>query len=109
MKQTITQYDFLRAFQEWTANDRHLSFSREALLEIFDILTEYEECTPEHEIELDVVAICCDFTEYNNIDEACEAYGIDLPDHDHESKLEALNYNLMAWEIFNTERILVQG
>jgi hypothetical protein len=43
MKRNITQYDFLRAFQEWTANDRHLSFSREALLEIYDILTEYED------------------------------------------------------------------
>ena len=105
MKRNITEYDFLRAFQEWTANDRHLSFSREALLEIFDILTEYEESTGE-EIELDVVAICCDFTEYDNINEACEAYDID--DNGFDSKFDALNYDHRAWEVFNSKRILVQ-
>ena len=107
MKRNITQYDFLRAFQEWTANDRHLSFSREALLEIYDILTEYEDSTGE-ELELDVVAICCEFTEYDNIDEAYEAYECSLNDMDFDSKFDALNYNVRAWEIFNTERILVQ-
>lgn len=113
MKRNITQYDFLRAFQEWTANDRHLSFSREALLEIYDILTDYEDSTGQ-ELELDVVAICCEFTEYDNLDEACKYYEIDdLTDDNYnemtdDEKFDALNYNVRAWEIFNTERILVQ-
>lgn len=107
MKRTINKYEFLRTFEEWTANDRNTQFSREALIEIFDILTEYEESTGE-EIELDVVAICCEFTEYNNIDEACEAYETDLLDHNFDSKFDALNYSVRAWEVFNSDRILVQ-
>jgi hypothetical protein len=112
MKRNITQYDFLRAFQEWTANDRHLSFSREALLEIYDILTDYEDSTGQ-ELELDVVAICCEFTEYDNLDEACKAYEIDFHNDNYnemtdDEKFDALNYDYRAWEIFNTERILIQ-
>ena len=107
MKRTINQYEFLRTFEEWTANDRNTQFSREALIEIFDILTEWEEGTGE-EIELDVVAICCSFTEYDNIDEAYKAYECSLNDMDFDSKFDALNYNASAWEIFNTDRILVQ-
>jgi hypothetical protein len=55
MIQTINLHDFRQAFQNMGRGDQ---FSYEALELIFDHL---EECDPDS--ELDVIAICCDFTE----------------------------------------------
>lgn len=112
MKKTINEYEFLRTFETWTANDRNTQFSQEALKEIFAILTEYEEDTGE-EVELDVVAICCDFTEYDNIIEVALQYDIDLNDYpnaDQNNDLfdELNNSYVTVWNIHNTERMLVQ-
>ena len=59
MKQTINFYGFERAFQNCGRAD---NFSYEAKKAIFDYLESLEEDTGE-EIELDVIAICCDFNE----------------------------------------------
>lgn len=59
MKQTISKYGFERAFAD---ADRRENFSYEALNLLFDYFEEYEESTGE-EVELDVVAICCEYTE----------------------------------------------
>lgn len=59
MKQTINFYDFERAFHNCGRAD---NFSYEAKKAIFDYLESLEEDTGE-EIELDVIAICCDFNE----------------------------------------------
>lgn len=64
MKKTISKYDFTQQF----INIRPDNFSYNGLNALFDYLEEYEECTGA-EIELDVIAICCDFTEYENIKE----------------------------------------
>lgn len=55
MKQTISQYDFMDAFQRM---DRDY-YSYEGYQALYDW---YEELDPD--MELDVVAICCDWTEY---------------------------------------------
>jgi len=57
MIQTINLDDFRQAFQNMGRGEQ---FSYEALELIFDHL---EECDPD--FELDVIAICCDFTEGN--------------------------------------------
>lgn len=59
MKKTILKYDFIRAFQD---SNREANFSHEALELLFDYLEEYEESTGE-EVELDVIAICCEYEE----------------------------------------------
>lgn len=55
MKQTINVYDFRDAFHRMNRGD---NFSYEGLGAIFEYL---EECDPD--IELDVIAICCDFSQ----------------------------------------------
>ena len=55
MKQTVNVYSFRDAFHRM---DRGNQFSYEALGEIFEYL---EEANPD--MELDVIAICCDFTQ----------------------------------------------
>jgi len=59
MYQSINIHDFRNAFQ---AYDRQDNFSYEGQQLLFDWLEEYEDYTGEI-MELDVVALCCDFTE----------------------------------------------
>lgn len=61
MKITVSLSKFRDAFKDY---GREESFSYEGLEIIFDYLLEYEESTGE-ELELDVIAICGDFTEYD--------------------------------------------
>ena len=65
MKKTINFYNFERAFETDTYNDH---FSYEGKKALFEYIEEYEESTGE-EIELDVVALCCEYVEYENIAE----------------------------------------
>jgi len=58
MKQTINEYQFRDAFMAM----RPENFSYEGLTALFDYLEQYENDTGT-EMELDVIAICCDFAE----------------------------------------------
>lgn len=70
MKQTISRNDFVDAFKKIRPDN----FSTAGLIELFDYLEDYEENSGE-EMELDVIAICCDFTEYENLAEFQANYG----------------------------------
>ena len=71
IKQTVNEYEFRRAFETTRPN----SFSYESLGALYDYLWELSEQLGE-DIELDVIALCCDFTEYSE-DEAREEFDID--------------------------------
>ena len=75
MKTSVNRYDFEQAFKQ---ADRD-NFSYEGLGLLFDYLEEYEESTGT-EIELDVIAICCDYLE-DTWQSIAQAYSIEL-DHD---------------------------
>ena len=62
MKQTINEYQFRRAFEECRPNN----FSYEGLTALYDYLERYEEDT-ETELELDVIGLCCEFSEYDDL------------------------------------------
>ena len=73
MKQTVNFSAFVDAFR---AFDRYDQFGYDALKVLFNYLEELEADTGV-EMELDVVAICCDYSVDNPVDIA-ESYGIDL-------------------------------
>jgi hypothetical protein len=73
MKTTVSRYDFERAFVDYGRKDQ---FSYEALGLLFAYFEEYEENTGE-EIELDVVAICCDYSE-DTVEDIVKNYSIDI-------------------------------
>ena len=73
MKTTVSQYDFTEAFKDYGRSD---NFSYEGLKALFDYLEDLESDIGE-QIELDVVAICCDFSEYDSAREAAEHYGFE--------------------------------
>jgi hypothetical protein len=101
MKQSITFSQFVDAFR---AHDRYDSFGYDGLRVIFDYLEQYEQDTNE-EIELDVIAICCDYN-MMSFDDIAREYNIDLAhldaeDDDYEEQceevvLEYLNDNTVV-------------
>ena len=70
MKQSINMYDFERAFKNFERDN----FSYDGLKALFEYLEEYEEGTGE-EVELDVIALCCDYAEYDSLKEYNDDYG----------------------------------
>ena len=88
-------HQFREAFRLAGRSDQ---FSHEGLEVLFDYLEELSEATGEH-IELDVVALCCDYYE-SSIQELIDNYNIDLsevdeddPDSIIEVVREYLEYN----------------
>ena len=62
---TVDQSTFVREFEAYGRADQ---FSYEALEALFEYYDELED------FELDVIAICCDWTEYEDMQEAIEAF-----------------------------------
>jgi len=69
MKRTINEHDFIDAFQGTYKNQ----FSYEGKIALYEYLTQLEEDTG-FEMELDAIAICCDFAEYEDFTEFLEDY-----------------------------------
>ena len=70
MYKTMNEYDFIRAFGDM---DRKENFSYESLVALYEDIKDFEETTGES-VELDVIAICCEYSEYENAQEAYNAY-----------------------------------
>ncbi len=84
--------DFVDAFEKM---DRGTQFSREGLKAIYEYITENDD---EEMIELDVIAICCGFTEYTT-QEALEQY----PYKD----IEALKYHVNHLTTDDDNKIII--
>jgi len=72
MKETVTVFRFRDAFKQ--SDTYKNNFSYEGLHALFEYFEELEDDIGE-EIELDVVAICCDYTEYGSLEEFKDDYG----------------------------------
>ena len=71
MKTTINEYDFIEAFK---SAGRENQFSREGLIALFHYLEELDMEMGE-ETELDVIALCCGFAEYESFEAFKRDYG----------------------------------
>lgn len=96
MHQSINLYQFREAFRTMGRSD---NFSYEGLEVLFDYLESYEEDTGEA-MDLDVIALCCEYTEAT-IEDIASDYGIDLSDCDDEDDKartveDYLNYHTMV-------------
>ena len=81
MKQSVNLYKFERAFVD--AN-RAEQFTYEGKKALFNYLENVEEDT-EQEIELDVIALCCEYTEYESVEEYTNEYTPDVDKKDFDS------------------------
>lgn len=77
MKTTVSLNDFRDAFRTYERID---SFSYDGLKALHEYLEEYKDGTGE-EIELDVISLCCDFSEYNSAIACVNECGYD-PEYD---------------------------
>ena len=77
MKQSVSMYDFERAFKRYEREN----FSYDGLKALFEYLEEYEEGTGE-EVELDVIALCCEYAEYDSLKEYNDDYGTEYDEID---------------------------
>jgi len=77
MHKTIDVNGFRQAFEDM---GRREQFSYEALQVLFDYYDEDED------IELDVIALCCDWTEYDSLKEIQEAYSNVLLEFDDQDE-----------------------
>lgn len=84
MKQTITRSDFIDAFRNAGRED---NFSYAGLCALYDWLEDLGEETGQ-ECELDVIALCCEFSEYGSALEACENYDFEPDEDDDEDDQE---------------------
>ena len=83
MKNTINLYDFRDAFTQIRPDN----FSYQGLEILFDWFEEYEASTGE-ETELDVIAICCEWSETTR-EEIIQYY--DIPEDERENLVKWLN------------------
>ena len=74
MKQSINEYQFSDAFHKM---GRANQFSRAGLSALYDYLEQLEIYHLDEEIELDVIALCCEYVEYDSLAEFQEDYSED--------------------------------
>jgi len=99
MKITLTESEFVNRFLAIRPDN----FSREGLRALFGYLGELER-EAEEETEFDPIGICCEWTQFENATEACEAYSHD--EHDAEKALEWLRDRTDVVEV--GENVLVR-
>jgi len=74
MKKSINSWEFQDAFKQMGREDNFSYDGLKALHAYFEDLE--EDC--DIEIELDVIAICCEYTEYEDLEEFQGQYGEDF-------------------------------
>jgi hypothetical protein len=109
MKQNVTFYDFCDSFSESYKNN----FTYEGKRALYDYLIDYEESC-DIEIELDPIALCCEYNEYSNIKEYTDNYNIDIKREDYDSEedynnavFEHIEYNTTLIKIENSEGFII--
>jgi hypothetical protein len=100
MKQTVDRYTFSNEFSRMGRSENFTYEAREAL---FDYLEDYEEQTGE-ELELDVIALCCEYQQDTWQDIAVN-YSIDI-DTGMEDVINYLRDNTEVVDSFEDGTIL---
>ena len=100
MKQSVTRFDFVDWFR---GSDTYKNnFSYNGLNSLFDYFEQLEE-EMENEIDFDPIAICCEYSEYENLNEIKENYSsVEI------NNIDDLRYHTEVIEIENTDRLIIQ-
>ena len=88
-------------FRSWFKNNRPNNFSRAGLMALWEYLEQYEDSTGE-EIELDVIALCCEYMEYDSLKEYNDAYDTKY------SEIDLIQDDTTLIKIEGTERFIIQ-
>ena len=100
MKQSITRADFVGWF--WGSDTYKRNFSYEGLNSLFDYLEQFEEDMGE-EIDFDPIAICCEYSEYENLKEIKKSYSsVEI------NNIDDLRYHTEVIEIEDNDRLIIK-
>lgn len=102
MKQIINFSQFCDGFSDTYKNN----FSYEGKKALFEYIEEYEESAGE-EVEFDPIALCCEFTEYDDLDEVRAEYE-EIKDMDDRDTLEWLKSQTTVIEVDGGGVIILQ-
>ena len=97
MFNTITKHSFQDAFHKMGRGDE---FSYGGLLALYDWFEEYEDSAGS-QIELDVIAICYEYAEYDSLKDFQDDYG------DEYKSLENIQNRTTLIKIEGTERFII--
>ena len=85
MKTTVNQSEFIDAFHRC---NRYEQFGYDALVSLFDYMEQMEEDCGE-EMELDVIALCCDYS-VDSVADIASNYSIDIDGLDDDAARDAV-------------------
>lgn len=106
MKETVTIYRFRDAFKQ--SDTYKNNFSYEGLTALFEHLEELEWEMDGMEFELDVVAFCCDYTEYDSLEDFNADYtGKPGNDYLKYKTFDEIREETVVIEIPDTERFII--
>lgn len=91
----IKRISFSEFQDEFVNYGRGDNFSYDGLKALFDYIEEIEHETGEPQ-ELDVVALCCDFAEYETPQACANDYGIDIEGMETDEIVEELRENTLV-------------
>ena len=97
----VKNINFQEFCDEFKRMDRNNQFSYEGKKALFDYLEQYEEDTNEP-IELDIIALCCNYTEFENFKELQGNYN-------QIKSMEDLENNTTVILIENSEKFIIQN
>ena len=97
MKTPVNKTDFINAFKKLRSNN----FSYEGLDALYDHIYNLEEDT-DGEIDLDVIAFCCDYSEYENLEEYKKSYS-------SINSIKDIKFATTYIPIPNTQRFITQN
>ena len=103
MIKTINEYDFIDAFKKMGRTD---NFSNSGLIALYEYLTMLGDDLGQP-IELDVIALCCEFTEYDNLEEFEADYGREFSNIDKRFKYSIEDTTTMI-PIEGTDGFIIQ-
>tara|TARA_R100001463_G_scaffold61723_1_gene114557 strand:- start:115 stop:417 length:303 start_codon:yes stop_codon:yes gene_type:complete len=99
MIDTITEYQFT----DWFMKHRPDNFSYEGTKALFDYLEDLEDSIGE-KIEFDPIAFCCEYSEYNNIEECLKEY-----DNLEIKTIDDLRDHTQVIEVEDSKAIIIQN
>lgn len=112
MKEYVSIYTFRDRFLQ--SDTYKNAFTYEGLTALYEYLEDLEQSTGE-DIEFDMVALCCEYSEYDSAKEAAEAYNgaveenKDFDDEDKENAAIAwLENQTQVIPVGDTGRVIIQ-
>ena len=100
MIETVSQNNFIDAFKTYFSGSYKDNFSYDGLTALYEYLENFEEDTGD-KVELDVIGLCCEYSEYKNFKELQNNY-------DDIVNLDDLKDNTTVIEIPNSDGFIIQ-